>query len=137
MLDNVYEQLGSTTKKSKLEMPIPELEKTTTRIVWKNCKDFLKITKTLPEHFFDFVREQIDKNINITWFSESIRDGLIIHDGKTNIIKMKDKICKIQLNYIKKYVMCNVCEEFTTSMTKNNEIRKWIIKCNCGAEYSI
>ena len=139
MLDNVYEQLGTTNKKSKLEMPIPELEHDTTRIVWKNCKDFLKKSRTPPEHFLEFIEQQIDKNTKPTWFSNSIQDGLIIpvRIKPSMINKWIEKIGKLQQSYIQKYVMCNVCEEFTTNMTKNNDIRRYIIKCNCGAEYSI
>ena len=102
MLDDVYNQLGSSVK-TQLILPDPILEKNTVRIVWKNCKAFLKITKTSPEHFFDFMRNQIDKKINIVWFSESISEGLIIHDGRTNIGIMSNKIVALMKKYIEYY----------------------------------
>ena len=136
MLDDVYNQLGSSVK-TQLILPDPILEKNTVRIVWKNCKAFLKITKTSPEHFFDFMRNQIDKKINIAWFSESISEGLIIHDGRTNIGIMSNKIVALMKKYIEYYVICKICDKSNTIMVKDNEIRKWKIKCECGAEYSL
>ena len=134
MLDDVYTQLGSSVK-TQLILPDPILEKSTVRIIWKNCKAFLKITKTPPEHFYDFMRNQIDKKINIAWFSDSISDGLIIHDGRTNITVMTNKIVGLMKKYIEYYVICNICDKSNTIMIKDNEIRRWKINCECGAEY--
>ena len=136
MLEDVYNELGSNVK-TQLILPDPILEKSTVRIIWKNCKAFLKITKTSPDHFFDFMRNQIDEKINIAWFSDSISDGLIIHDGRTNINIMTNKIVGLMKKYIDYYVICKICDKSNTIMVKDNEIRKWKIKCECGAEYSL
>ena len=137
MLDDVYKQLGSNTIEH-LILPDPILEKTTTRIVWKNCKAFLKVTRTSPDHLFDFMRDQIDQSINIAWFSESISDGLIIHDGKKNIIIMTKKISDLMKKYIIDFIICKTCNKSNTQMEKNKKIRKWILTClDCKATQTL
>ena len=44
MIDNVYNELGENEVCS-LIIPPPIIEKSTTKINWKNIKDFLKILK--------------------------------------------------------------------------------------------
>jgi len=66
MIDNVYNELGEN-EVCNLIIPPPIIEKSTTKINWKNIKEYLKITKTPPDHFFSY----LEKNINekIRWFS--------------------------------------------------------------------
>jgi len=136
MLDDVYEKLGSNTV-DHLILPDPVLEKTTTRFVWKNCKAFLKITKTSPDHLLDFMRNQIDNKIRIDWFSESISDGLIIHE-RTNISKMTNKIVALMKKYIIDFIICKICNKANTSMTKDLDLRKWKVTCSdCNSDYII
>jgi len=134
MLDDVYNQLGSTTQ-TNFVLPEPIIEKTTTRILWKNIKAFLKITKTSPDHLFDFLRYQIDKNIDIAWYSESVSDGLIIH----NIKKINsDQIMSLMRKYLITYVICSICKKTNTTMVKDSTIRKWTIKCSdCNSNYTV
>lgn len=136
LLDDVYQKLGSNTT-DHLILPDPVLEKTTTRFVWKNCKAFLKITKTSPDHFFDFMRNQIDNKIKINWFSESIGDGLIIHE-RTNINKMTVKIVALMKKYIVDFIICKICNKSNTSMVRDPDLRKWKVTCSdCNSNYII
>jgi translation initiation factor 2 beta subunit (eIF-2beta)/eIF-5 len=131
MIDNVYNELGEN-EVCNLIIPPPIIEKSTTKINWKNIKDFLKITKTPPDHFFSY----LEKNINekITWFSNSMSDGLLIFNKK---IKISD-ISNIMIKYIKEFVICKHCYQSNTIMQKDTTIRKWKLKCNdCKAEYTL
>ena len=79
MLDNLYTYL-ETTDNNTLVLPAPEIIKSTTRVMWKNVKDFLKVTKTHPDHFIDFFTKESGKKVN--WYSDSVSDGIIIHYNK-------------------------------------------------------
>ena len=131
MLNNVYDELGEI-ETCGLTLPPPIIEKSTTKINWKNIKEFLKITKTPPDHLFSY----IEKNINekISWFSNSISEGLLIFNKK---IKTSE-ISNIMIKYSKEFVFCKHCKNSDTIMHKDSSIRKWKIKCNqCKAEYTL
>ena len=131
MLDEIYNELIEK-ETCTLVIPPPIIEKGTTKINWKNIKSFLKITKTPPEHFFSY----IEKNINekISWFSNSISDGLLIFNKK---IKTSE-ISNIMVKYTKEFVFCKHCNNSNTQMFKDLNIRKWKIYCNeCKSEYTV
>jgi translation initiation factor 2 subunit 2 len=131
MLDNIYTNLELTTS-DVLVLPIPVLEKSTTRIIWKNIKEFLKITNTPPEHLFEFIENQTNKKIN--WFSDSISDGLIIHDKKFSINDIK----LLMKKYVNDFIICNSCKKSNTKLFKDSILRKYKIKCNfCNSESTI
>jgi translation initiation factor 2 subunit 2 len=131
MIDDVYTELGEN-ETYDLVIPPPVIEKSTTKINWKNIKDFLKITKTPPDHLFSY----IEKNINekISWFSNSMSDGLLIFNKKIK----PSEISNIMIKYIKEFVICKNCNKSDTIMHKDSAIRKWKIKCNdCKSEYTL
>ncbi len=131
MLNDVYNEIGEN-ESCNLVIPQPIIEKSTTKINWKNIKDFLKITKTPPDHLFSY----IEKNINekISWFSNSMSDGLLIFNKK---IKTSE-ISNIMIKYIKEFVICKHCNKSDTTIHKDSNIRKWKINCNdCKAEYTL
>jgi translation initiation factor 2 beta subunit (eIF-2beta)/eIF-5 len=131
MLDAVYDQLGSK-KKDNLVLPPPNVEKNTTRIHWKNIKDFLKVSRSPPDHLFTFIETNLKQKIS--WFSESISDGLLIFNNK---IKAKD-ISNIMIKYTEEFIICRTCTKSDTQMFKDNEIRKMRIKCNdCKSTYTV
>lgn len=136
MLEDVYTELGSPIHINPI---LPEVdlenEKGKNRLRWKNIKALLKITRTPPDHLFDFLRYQIDKNIDIGWYSDSISDGLIIHDvkkiNKTIIVSLMKK-------YLIDYVICKNCRKMNTNISKDSTIRKWQLKCSdCNSEYTV
>jgi len=131
MLDDIYNQL-QTVKSEHIILPVPILIKDTTSIIWKNIKDFLKLTRTDPQHLFDFIKMTLGSTIKITWKSESITDGLIIHKRQ---IKEND-IIDIMRKYSTDYILCVTCKKNTTEMIKDDKIKKWKIKCLCGSEYT-
>jgi len=131
MLDEIYTNLEST-ESDTLVLPTPELDKTPTRVVWKNIKEFLRLTKTPPEHLYDFIEKQSGKKIN--WFSESISDGLIIHDKKFGNIE----IITIMKKYVKDFIICNICKKSNTVLYKDQQLRKYKIKCSdCNSDYTV
>lgn len=131
MLNDVYSQLG-TSKADTFILPNPELDKGTTRVVWKNVKTFLKRTQTPPDHFYDFVVQETGKKIN--WFSDSISDGIIIHEKKIS----ENDIVTLMKKYVDSFVLCNICKSSQTEMHRDTEIKKYRIKCsNCNSEYTV
>jgi len=131
LLDNVYTILGDS-RTDLLVLPEPEFDKGTTRVIWKNIKAFLKITNTPPDHLFDFIEKQTNKKLS--WFSESVSDGLIIHDKRFS----KSECISLMKKYTDNYVLCNICKKSNTQMFKDSEIRKYKIKCeDCCSEYTI
>ena len=131
MLDDVYSQLG-TVKSDMFILPKPELSKDTTRIIWINVKAFLKSTRTPPEHLEKFISQETCKKVN--WFSESISDGIIIHEKKI----YENDIINLMKKYVDMYVLCNICKNSHTEMHRNIEIKKYYIKCNhCNSTYTV
>lgn len=131
LLDDVYTKLGDN-KTELLVLPNPELDKGTTRVVWKNIKAFLKVTNTPPEHLFEFLEKQTGKKL--TWYSDSISDGLIVHDKKFPV----NETVSLMKKYTDTFVLCKICRKSNTKMFRDTEIRKYKIKCeDCGAEYTI
>lgn len=131
MLDEIYNELVENNK-CQLKIPRPIIEKGTTKITWTNIENFLKITKTPPDHLFSY----IEKNINekISWVSGSISDGLIIFNKKIKLSELEN----IMIKYSKEFVSCKHCNNLDTHMFKDLNIRKWKIKCNeCKSEYTV
>ena len=131
MIDDVYTELGEN-ETYDLVIPPPIIEKSTTKINWKNIKDFLKITKTPPDHLFSYIEKHI--NEKISWFSNSMSDGLLIFNKKIK----PSEISNIMIKYIKEFVICKNCNNSDTIMQKDSTIRKWKIRCNkCKSEYTL
>lgn len=131
MLNELYTNLEST-ESDILVLPTPDLDKTPTRVIWKNIKAFLKLTKTPPEHLYDFIEKQSGKKIN--WFSESVSEGLIIHDKKFGNIE----IIGIMKKYVKDFIICSICKKSNTVLYKDQQLRKYKIKCSdCNSDYTV
>lgn len=131
MLDELYDSLGAIIS-DKLILPNPIIEKGTTRVVWKNIKDFLKTIRTPPDHLFDFISKTSNQKIN--WYSDSVSDGLIIHYNRISTNDISGWMKK----YINDFVICRICKKANTSMIRNSEIRKYFIKCDdCNSEYCL
>jgi translation initiation factor 2 beta subunit (eIF-2beta)/eIF-5 len=98
----------------------------------KNVKTFLKSTRTTPEHLEKFISQETCKKVN--WFSESISDGIIIHEKKI----YENDIINLMKKYVDMYVLCNICKNSHTEMHRNIEIKKYYIKCNhCNSTYTV
>ena len=131
LLDNIYTQIN-TKEIEMLVLPNPDIEKTTVRLHWKNVKQFLNLTHTPKDHLFDYIQTQTGKKMD--WFSDSLKDGLIIHDKKIS----KNDIISLMKKYVETYIICNICKKGNTKMEHNNIIKKYKITCNdCLAEYII
>ena len=132
MLSDVYSQFDTTvSEETKLILPNPELEKSTTRILWK-VKSFLDRIQNPKEHFYDFVASETGKKIN--WVSECISDGIIIHAKKIS----QNDIITLMKKYVDLYVLCKICKSSQTEMHRDTEIKKYRIKCiHCNSEYTV
>ena len=129
MCDEAYELLEQYDKSgTSLILPNIIVEMSTTRLHWKNVKDFLKTVNREPEHFMDFlINELPGKQIN--WFSASKADGLLVHAKK---FKQND-VSELALKYVNNYVSCPSCKHFETDMIWTPEIRKYNFVCqDCG-----
>lgn len=132
MLNDVYLQVNNTTfEETTLILPTPKLEKSTTRMLWM-VAPYLKRIERPKEHFYDFLTKK--KGYTINWVSNLIEDGLIIRSKKIT----QNIIINIMKEYVNLYVLCNSCKNSQTEMTRDNEIKKYRIKCiNCKSEYTV
>lgn len=132
MLNDVYIQVNNTTfEETTLILPTPKLEKSTTRMLWM-VAPYLKRIERPKEHFYDFLTKK--KGYDINWVSDLIEDGLIIKSKKIT----QNNIINIMKEYVNLYVLCNSCKNSQTEMKRDNEIKKYRIKCiNCKSEYTV
>ncbi len=133
MLDIIYNNIDNKMKSQnsqKLIVPNPVIEYNTTNTYWKNVKKILMTINRSPEHFIDFIQTEMKTG---EWMSSSKSDGIVLI-GK---FKM-DKIMYVLQSYIKKYVICNICNSSNTILEKNKDLRSYMIKCNkCNSNYSV
>jgi translation initiation factor 2 beta subunit (eIF-2beta)/eIF-5 len=126
LMNEAYEQLDKKSG-SQLILPKIDCETTVTRLHWKNVIDYLKVIKRNPDHFINFLKtEYPDKEIS--WFSSSISDGLIIH-GK---FLKKHMINDIAIKYINQNVTCSACRSNKTELSKISS-KLYCFEClDCG-----
>jgi translation initiation factor 2 subunit 2 len=133
LLNIVYEQIEQKTKEQnskKLVVPVPQIELSTTNTYWKNVKKILMTINRPPEHFIDYIQREMHTG---EWISSSKSDGIVLI-GKHKI----DKITTILQSYIKKYVICNICNSSNTILDRNKELRTYMLNCNkCNSKYAL
>lgn len=131
LLDSVYREIDDKTIiTTKLVIPPPIIEKSTTNTYWKNIKKILITINRNPDHFIDFLNKEINTG---EWISSSKSDGIVLV-GKYNI----EQLTKLLQSYIKKYVVCNICNATNTLLDKDKELRVFKINCNkCKSIYSV
>ena len=80
MLVELYNNLNQSNEVFKISLPEPVIIKNGSNIIWKNVKEFLRITRRPPDHFVNFLRKE--SNCVINWISESKSDGLTFSQKK-------------------------------------------------------
>ena len=129
MLDEIYNNLESKNK-DKLILPNLDINITTTNTYWTNIKAFLKTIKRGPDHFVSVMNVEVAPT---NWKTGSKSDGVVII-GKVR----KPRIISFVQNYMKKYVVCNICKSLDTVLEKNTSIRVTQLRCkNCHSVYTI
>ena len=131
MLNDVYSELESiTANNTKLIIPNPIIEKSTTNTYWKNVKKVLQSINRPPEHFIEFFNKELKTG---EWISASKADGIVMI-GKFN----SNQIMHVISEYVKKYVVCNICKSTNTSLDKNKDLRSYFVCCKkCKSQYTI
>lgn len=131
MLDSVYEQLEEMNQPNrKLVIPAPVIEQSTTNTYWKNIKKILMVIDRSPDHFVDFLNKELKTG---NWVSESKSDGLVLI-GKFKIAQ----ITAVLQEYVKKYVVCNICKSLETKLEKNKDLRCYKVDCTkCHSSYVV
>jgi len=131
MLNDVYTELESITSNStKLIIPNPIIEKSTTNTFWKNVKKTLQVINRPPEHFIEFINKELKTG---EWVSASKADGIVMIGKFTT-----NQIMHVITEYVKKYVVCNICNSTDTILDKNKEVRLHCVCCNkCKSQYTI
>lgn len=132
MLDKVYDNLDQNNEILSVVLPEPQLIKNGHNIIWKNVKDYLRITNRPPDHFINYLNKSC--NCQANWLTDSKSDGLIFNQKK---IKVSDVI-EYMKTYLKDYVICKSCKSYQTQIVKDQTIRKYNFIClNCKNEYYI
>ena len=127
LVNNAYLILDKQSHGSDLILPEIGVEIGTTRLHWKNVKDFLKIIRRNPDHFMEWLKSELPSQ-EINWFSGSKSDGLIIH-GKR---QKKSNVSELALKYVTNYVICTSCNRADTKMSKIGH-KQYEFECmDCG-----
>lgn len=127
MVDETYNQLSQSSNYKPLNLPTPILEIDTTRLHWKNVKDFLKTVNRNPIHFMEFMKKEFTGR-DVDWVSNSKSDGLFIHGKRLKQQQIND----ISNKYIEMYVNCSSCKKSNTTMFKESH-KRYEFECNsCG-----
>jgi translation initiation factor 2 subunit 2 len=124
MLDDIYEKIENNNKSYNIKLPDYILVKNGSKITWKNVKDFLKVMKRHPDHFFNFMN--FETSNRVLWVSDSKSDGLNF------LYKVKVDALNIIINkYLNEYVICKSCKMLYTKLEKDQQIRKYKLICRC------
>jgi translation initiation factor 2 subunit 2 len=131
MLNEVYDELETmATNTSRLVVPNPIIEKSTTNTYWKNVKKILQSINRPPEHFIDFLNKELKTG---EWMSASKSDGIVMIGKFTPA-----QIMNVISNYVKKYVVCSICNSTDTILDKNKDLRSYYVECNkCKSQHVI
>lgn len=127
LVDQAYIILDQQTRGEDLILPEIIVEISTTRLHWKNIKEYLKVIKRRPEHFVEWLKYEIP-GYNINWMSSSKSDGIIIHGKK----QKKSDIMELAIKYVKTFVICSSCKHADTLMTKLTNKQYEFICNDCG-----
>lgn len=132
MLDELYDNLDQNNQIVSVVLPNPELIKSGSNFIWKNVKEFLKITNRPPDHFMNYLNKNC--NCQVNWITESKSDGLIFNQKRITVMNIID----FMKNYLKDFVICKSCKSYNTTIEKDQTIRKYNFIChNCKNEYYI
>ena len=132
MLDNVYSNMVQYNESLNITLQEPEIIKSGHNYIWKNVKEYLKITKRPPNHFLSFLTSETTSKVN--WITESKSDGIIFNQKKiTSVI-----LINLMKKYLKEAVICKSCKSMNTYIEKDKNVRKYNFVClNCNNEYCL
>lgn len=132
MLNEAYQLLEPSDSGNLLILPEIKLEIGTTRLHWKNVKEFLQVIRRHPDFFMDYLKHELPSK-EINWFSGSKSDGLIIHGKK----QKKAEITDLSKKFVITCVICSACKKQNTEMNKMTS-KYYEIDCvDCGAKKTI
>ncbi len=127
LVTDAYNILDKQSRGEDLILPEIVVDIGTTRLHWKNVKNFLKVVRRHPDHFMEWLKSELP-NKEISWFSGSKSDGLIIH-GKR---QKKSDITDLALKYVSSYIICPSCKHADTQMSKIGH-KQYEFEClDCG-----
>ena len=129
LLDNIYDEMHWESE-GRFELVLPQLniKRGTTKMVWSNVKELLKLIQRSPDHFIAWLNKDLQKSVS--WNSKSLSDGLTIHS-----VMRVDEIKGSIIKYINKYVICESCKKANSQLVKDKTMKKDInrFECiNCG-----
>jgi len=130
IVNELYEKLNDNKNNENnnniLVLPKNIIEYTTTKIYWKNVNEYLNIINRDSNHFFDFLKNEL-QNQKLNWYSSDITEGIVFHNKN----KKQNDISNLCLKYINIYVICSSCKKNNSILNKNN--RYYDFEClNCG-----
>lgn len=132
MLTELYDNLDQNNEIIAVTLPEPKLQKSGTNFIWKNVKEFLKLTNHHPDHFITYLNKNY--NFQANWITDSKSDGMIFNHKKITIANIYDYM----KNYLKSYVICKSCKSYNSNLVKDQTIRKYNFVClNCNNTYYV
>ena len=123
MLEEAFKKIVKKESRDRFQIPQIEGEVQGSRFIVKNFKKIAEYLKRDPKH--------LAKQLLLSLATSGSIDGesLVINS------KVKKEMVQKKLEeYIKKYVMCKICNEPDTKLIKEDRI--YFIQCDaCGARY--
>ncbi len=123
MLEEAFKKIVKKESRDRFQIPQIEGEVQGSRFIVKNFKKIAEYLKRDPKH--------LAKQLLLSLAASGSIDGesLVINS------KVKKEMVQKKLEeYIKKYVMCKICNEPDTKLIKEDRI--YFIQCDaCGARY--
>eukprot|EP00361_Fabrea_salina_P003590 CAMPEP_0202425324 /NCGR_PEP_ID=MMETSP1345-20130828/21_1 /ASSEMBLY_ACC=CAM_ASM_000843 /TAXON_ID=342563 /ORGANISM="Fabrea Fabrea salina" /LENGTH=186 /DNA_ID=CAMNT_0049035537 /DNA_START=285 /DNA_END=845 /DNA_ORIENTATION=+ len=132
MLDRVFALLsskkGGVSEGQKLIVKQPQVQRmSSTKTLWSNFKDICDSLNRPPDHVSKFFFNELGTEGSTTEFA-LIFKGRYLEKNIENLLK----------KYITEYVMCNMCKSLKTTLTKDQTIRMFTMKCErCGCTRSV
>lgn len=132
IVNKAYQQLekdkdNESSNSKFLILPSIDIDIATTRLHWKNSEAYLQVISRDPDHFMSFLKKEAPGK-EISWFSGSKSDGIIIHGKRQN----NKQITDLALKYINVYVICPSCKHANTSLIKESSKNDLFECLDCG-----
>jgi len=123
MLEEAFKKIVKKESRDRFQIPQIEGEVQGSRFIVKNFKKIAEYLKRDPKH----LAKQLLLSLAA---SGSIEGESLVINSKVK----KEMVQKKLEEYIKKYVMCKICNEPDTKLIKEDRI--YFIQCDaCGARY--
>lgn len=133
LLERVFKQLRQNnpalSERKRHTLPPPQLVRVgTRRTMWSNFAQTAQIMHRSPEHIMSFVASELGAEASLDASQRLILKGRYMPKQAESLLK----------KYINEYVMCHMCRNPETTLTRDSVTRLYFIQCeNCSSRRSV